>query len=136
MLHLIKLELPASNMLHAQLLEMPLKLPWSNSINPSKKSVSQEPDTAQPTTRTDPQPRCLSTQQTNMLFLLSNNLQENLTIVSILRELQKKFGSSAAESFMKEDSKISTRKRTTNSVLSISDSERTEKECWDLPSSI
>lgn len=123
-----KSELQDSNILTLQSWVMPLKPLWLNSINQSKISLKLDHCIHLVKTKMVLNQKCLSTQPTNMLFLLSDNKVPITTMLLISRVLQKKSGNIVEGSFIKENIKLSMLKKTKSSKLSILDSVKTVKE--------
>lgn len=128
MLLKIKLELQDSNIPMPQLWVMLPKLLWLNSINQSKISSKLDHYIHSVKTKMDQNQKCLSTQLTNMPFLLSDNKVLITIMLLTLKVLQKKFGNIVEESFIKENTKLLMLKKTKSSKPSILDSVRTVKE--------
>jgi|JI61114C2RNA_FD_contig_41_4552227_length_3635_multi_6_in_0_out_0_3 hypothetical protein len=115
-------------MLMLQSWVMPLKLHWLNSINQSKTLLKQELCIQWEEAKMALNQKCLSTQLTNMPFLLSGN-KVPITIMSpILKVPHKKYGNIVAESFLKENTEQSMLKKTKNSKLSTLNLVKTVKE--------
>lgn len=119
-------------MLMPQLWVMPQKQLWLNSINQLKISSKLDHYIHMVKTKMDLNQKCLSTQPTNMLSLLSDNKVLITTMLLTLKVPQKKSGNIVEESSIKENTKLLMLKRTKNSKLSILDLVRMVKEFWVL----
>lgn len=100
-----------------QLWEMLLRLPWSNSINLSRKLHILEDFILLENVKINQIQKCLLTQPTNMLFLLLDKKDLITHMLLILKEPLKKYGNFAEEYCMKENTKQLIMKKRKNSKL-------------------